>query len=117
MNTCTKSNAALDVSQHNRMMVTDLSTRRPAGGASARVFGEPYETPDGTTVVTVGTTGRFATRAVGVFVVHEGKVHWEPAFDGTRIALMGELIGLVAAGFATFAMVRRPPWPDVRLRR
>jgi hypothetical protein len=27
--------------------------------------------------------------------------------------LMGELIGLVAATFATLAMVRRPPWPDL----
>jgi hypothetical protein len=48
-----------------------------------------------------------------VFVVKNGEATWVPAVDSTRIALMGELIGLVAATFATLAMVRRPPWPDL----
>jgi hypothetical protein len=33
--------------------------------------------------------------------------------DGTRIALMGVLVGLVSAILAGIAMVRRPPWPDL----
>jgi hypothetical protein len=99
-------------------------------GAS-RVYGQPYETVDGVTIITVARV-RGRTRAgrahadsavpdelsvrakpVGVFVVKDGKVSWQPAVDETRIALFGELIGLVAATLATLAMVRRPPWPDL----
>lgn len=87
---------------------------------TSRVFGEPYLTPDGTTVIPVSKvrhrsdSGRSQTRPLGIFVVKDGKPTWVPAVDNTRIALMGELIGLVAATLATLAMVRRPPWPDVR---
>lgn len=98
-------------------MVTDLSERRPQADATQRVFGEPCETPDGSTIVTVSSVGRSAPRAVGVFVVHGGQVQWEPAFDVTRVVLMGELIGLVAASLATLAVLRRPPWPDLSIRR
>jgi hypothetical protein len=38
---------------------------------------------------------------------------WSPASDGTRIALMGILVGLVATALAGIAMVIRPPWPDL----
>ncbi|MBU8812638.1 hypothetical protein [Mycolicibacterium goodii] len=79
------------------------------------VFGEPYVTPDGATVIPVSTLGRRGPRPAGVFVVKDGEPVWAPAVDTTRIALLGELIGLVAATLATVAMVRRPPWPDVRL--
>ncbi|WP_081681781.1 hypothetical protein [Mycobacterium sp. URHD0025] len=87
---------------------------------TSRVFGEPYVTPDGATVIPVskvrhrGDSGRFSSRPLGIFVLKDGKPTWIPAVDTTRIALMGELIGLVAATLATVAMVRRPPWPDVR---
>ena len=33
----------------------------------------------------------------------------------SRIALMGEVIGLIAATLATVALIRRPPWPDLRV--
>lgn len=56
---------------------------------------------------------RLAAKSVGVFVIKDGEATWVPAVDSTRIALMGELIGMVAATFATPAMVRRPPWPDL----
>ena len=56
---------------------------------------------------------RLTAKPVGVFVIKDGEATWVPALDSTRIALMGELIGLVAATFATLAMVRRPPWPDL----
>ncbi|MEU5261484.1 hypothetical protein [Amycolatopsis sp. NPDC021455] len=74
-----------------------------------RIFGDPYETPDGTTVIPVH-------RPVGVFAVREGQVKWEPAVDATRVALLGLGIGLAAAVLTGLAMVHRPPWPDVRLR-
>ena len=71
-----------------------------------RVYGQPYETADGTTVVPV-------VRPVGVFVVKDGDAKWLPAVDATRVALMGILVGLVSATLAGVAMVRRPPWPDL----
>ncbi|MEN3224858.1 hypothetical protein PUR22_28770 [Mycolicibacterium porcinum] len=86
----------------------------------SRVFGDPYVTPDGATVIPASSvrhrpdSGRSTTRPLGIFVIKDGKSTWVPATDNTRIALMGELIGLVAATLATVAMVRRPPWPDVR---
>lgn len=92
---------------------------------AARVFGEVYETADGATVIPVtkvrgasrpgGHDGRSALSAkpAGVFVIKEGKASWVPAVDAGRIAMMGILVGLVAAALAGVAMVRRPPWPDL----
>ncbi|MFI6772239.1 hypothetical protein [Nocardia sp. NPDC050412] len=79
------------------------------------IYGQPYETSDGTTIITVARTGGLlhSARPVGAYVVHEGEVSWTPAVDATRIALMGELIGLLAAVIATLAVLRRPPWPDL----
>jgi hypothetical protein len=94
--------------------------------AAAHVYGQPYETIAGVTVIPVAKVRgrakpsagdaelRLGAKPVGVFVVKDGDVTWVPAVDSTRIALLGELIGLVAATFATLAMVRRPPWPDLR---
>lgn len=102
-----------------------LDTVVPAPAAS-QVYGKPYETTDGATVLPVakvrGRTKpgvedehlRLAAKPVGVFVIKNGEASWVPAVDATRVALMGELIGLVAVTFATLAMVRRPPWPDLR---
>ena len=90
-----------------------------ASTVGSRVFGEPYETPDGITVIPVArVSDRFGSRAapVGVFVIHDGKVTWQAAIDDTRIALLGELIGLAAAVLGTLAVVRRPPWPDLSRR-
>lgn len=90
-----------------------------SGEAAQRVFGEPYDRPDGATVVPVArVTGghRPTATPLGIFVVHEGKATWTPAVDRTRVALLGGLIGLVAAGLAAGAMLRRPPWPDVSIR-
>jgi hypothetical protein len=71
------------------------------------LFGQQYQTPDGVTIIPV-------TKPVGVFVIKDGKPIWSPAADGTRIAMMGIACGLVAATCAGIAMVRRPPWPDLR---
>jgi uncharacterized spore protein YtfJ len=92
---------------------------------AARVFGQPYETTDGATVVPVikvrGRAGpgaadahaRLHAKPFGVFVIKGDRVRWVPAVDATRIALMGILVGLVSATLAGIAMVRRPPWPDL----
>jgi hypothetical protein len=84
----------------------------------SRVYGEPYETAAGTTVIPVArVSGRGHTAApVGVFAIHDGTVTWEPAVDVTRIAFLGEFIGLAAAVIATLAVLRRPPWPDLSRR-
>ncbi|MEV7097559.1 hypothetical protein AB0M80_32380 [Amycolatopsis sp. NPDC051045] len=42
---------------------------------------------------------------------------WEPAVDATRIALLAVGIGLVSATLGGLAVLRRPPWPDLRRRR
>jgi hypothetical protein len=89
-----------------------------ASTTGSRVYGEPYETPAGTTVIPVArVSGRGLTATpVGVFAIHEGTVTWEPAVDVTRIAFLGEFIGLAAAVIATLAVLRRPPWPDLSRR-
>jgi hypothetical protein len=102
-----------------------------ADSATSQVFGTPYETQDGATIITVSkvrgwgnghppapdeaVTGqvRVTSKPLGVFVVKGEDVKWVPAVDATRIAILGEIIGLVAATLATLAMVRRPPWPDL----
>jgi hypothetical protein len=93
---------------------------------AAQVYGQALGTADGATVVPVAKVRgrskpgaddaqfRLSARPVGVFVIKDGEATWVPAVDATRVALMGELIGLVTATFATLAMVRRPPWPDLR---
>lgn len=70
------------------------------------MFGQGYQTPDGTTVIPV-------SNPVGVFAIKDGRPVWSPATDDTRIALMGILVGLVSVTLAGIAMVRRPPWPDL----
>src|SRR3954451_5884156 len=70
------------------------------------MFGQQYQTPDGATVIPV-------SKPPGVFVIKDGRPIWSPAADGTRIALLGILVGLVSATLAGIAMVRRPPWPDL----
>lgn len=90
---------------------------------ASRVYGQPYETADGTTVIPVAEVrGRarrgdpnvkVTTRPAGVFVIKNGDAVWRPAVDSTRIALAGILVGLVSSTLAGVAMVRRPPWPDL----
>lgn len=96
--------------------VTD--TAQPDPG---RIYGDPYETADGTTIVTVTDIrrtwfrrGDTTPKPLGAFVIRGDDVRWVAAVDETRVALMGELIGLVAATLAAAAVLRRPPWPDLR---
>ena len=92
----------------------------PDGTDTSRVFGEPYQTPKGATVIPVSklryrSDGRVHARPLGIFVIGngDGKPTWVPAVDTTRIALFGVLVGVVSATLAGVAMVRRPPWPDL----
>ena len=88
-----------------------------------RVFGEPYQVDDVAIIPVAvirggggggggegdsGTNGKQGTgsgagmgfgvnaRPVGVYVVKNGEVTWQPAIDVMRIILGGQLIGLVA---------------------
>ncbi|QLY31465.1 hypothetical protein [Nocardia huaxiensis] len=94
-------------------MLQDRLNEFPTG---TLVYGQPYETADGSTVITVATNGRLlGARPLGVFVVHGGEVKWQAAVDETRIALLAVLSGLIAAGLTTAALFKRPPWPDLRI--
>lgn len=77
-----------------------------------RVYGEPIER-DGITVIPAakvrggggggadnmgnggGGFGVSATPA-GAYVIKDGTVRWRPAIDATRLALMGQLVAIVA---------------------
>ena len=86
------------------MKVSDLFDQLPAD----RAYGEPYQTPDGATVIPVA-------KPLGVFVVRGGEASWVPAIDASRIALIGVLTGLLAAVIATLAVLRQPPWPRITI--
>jgi uncharacterized spore protein YtfJ len=103
----------------------DVIDTMAADPDASRVFGQPYETADGTTVVPVAKLrsrfgpgvddprNRLNAKPLGIFVVKDGKGAFVPAADATKIAMMGILVGLVSATLAGVAMVRRPPWPDL----
>jgi uncharacterized spore protein YtfJ len=94
-----------------------------------RVFGDPIER-DGAIVIPVarvrggggggggrgeaeqhGATGwgggfGLDARPVGVYVIREGQVSWQPAIDVTRIALQGQIVA-IAALLVIRTLVRR----------
>jgi hypothetical protein len=80
----------------------------PSDRSGRQVYGEPFETADGATVIPVAAP-------VGVFVVHRGEATWVPAQDPNRIALIGVTTGLVAAVIAALAVLRQPPWPKITI--
>lgn len=99
------------------MKFSEMLDQIPAGGR--RVFGEPVETPDGATVITAARVrsnraGGAVGTPLGAFVVRGETARWVPAVDADRIALIGVLTGLVAALLGSLAVLRRPPWPDLR---
>ncbi len=90
----------------------------PAAVDDSAIFGTPYRTPDGATVITVTRPGgrfRQGPRPLGVVVVQGGQSRWVPSTDDTRIALLALLIGLTAATLSSLAVLRRPPWPDLTI--
>ncbi len=86
------------------MNVSDLLDQRPAN----RPYGEPYQTPDGATVIPVA-------KPPGVFVIHGGEASWVPALDANRIAQIGVITGLLAAVICSLAVLRQPPWPRLAI--
>ncbi|MFQ6394317.1 hypothetical protein ACLMAJ_12745 [Nocardia sp. KC 131] len=93
---------------------------------AALVYGEPWQTPEGSTIITVSACSDNEARPVGMFVVHGGDVTWKAAEDRIGLlkarthliaATVGTITGLLAAAFATGAVLRRPPWPDIRMTR
>lgn len=101
-----------------------IDTLAPDPDAS-RVYGQPFETADGTTVIAAAKLRgrsapgaddariRLSAKPIGIFVIKDGKAAFVPSTDATRIATMGILVGLVSAALAGVARVRRPPWPDL----
>lgn len=76
--------------------------------------GEPIQVDESTYVIPVtrsSLSGNTVTE--GVFTVHDGKTTWTPAIDRSLLARIGVTTGLIAATFATLAMVRQPPWPQI----
>ncbi|MGA9112955.1 MAG: spore germination protein GerW family protein [Candidatus Dormiibacterota bacterium] len=114
-------------------MQADEILNRVREVASVRqVFGEPYES-DGTLVVPVariwggggGGTGNdlsggaekgregqgggfgIIARPLGVYVIRNGTVSWQPAVDVTRIVIQGQLVAVVALLVARSLIRRR----------
>ncbi|MGZ4510882.1 MAG: hypothetical protein ACXVX7_00440 [Mycobacterium sp.] len=86
------------------MKLSDVLDQPPADHADGRVYGQPYQTADGTTVIAVA-------KPLGVFVIRGGEASWVPAVDGNRLALIGVITGLLAAVIGSLAVLRQPPWP------
>jgi hypothetical protein len=95
------------------MNIPESVDQLPTNGTRGRVYGEPYRTADGGTVVTVAKVRAGTATPMGLFVVHGGTARWVPAVDTDRIALIGVITGLVSAVIASVALLRRPPWPDL----
>ncbi|WP_375485799.1 hypothetical protein [uncultured Mycobacterium sp.] len=103
------------------MKIPDIFDQLPTDGVVRRVFGEPFHMVDGTTVITAARIrggGRYGdgltATPLGVFVIRGEKASWVGAVDMNRIGLIGVITGLLAAVIGTLAVLRRPPWPDLR---
>jgi hypothetical protein len=95
------------------MKIPESLEQLPTNGTRGRVYGEPYRTSDGATVVTVAKVRGGTATPVGVFVIQGNEASWVPAIDANRIALIGVITGLLAAVITSLAVLRRPPWPDL----
>lgn len=103
------------------MKRSELLDQLVSDAAGTKVFGEPHQTPDGATVITaarVRASGRdgagVTAMPLGVVVIRGDSAKWVAAVNADRIALVGVLTGLVSAVIASLAVLRRPPWPDLR---
>lgn len=91
------------------MKPSDVFDQLIADPGAGRPYGEPYQTPDGATVILVA-------KPPGVFVIRGGQASWVPAVDANRIALIGVITGLLAAVIGSLAVLRQPPWPRITIR-
>ncbi len=66
-------------------------------GSSATGEGAVDATGSDATPSGSGSGAGFGMRATpaGVYVIKDGVVHWEPAMDLTRVAIMGQIVGIV----------------------
>ena len=95
------------------MNIPESLEQLPTNGTRGRVYGEPYRTADGGTVIPVAKVRADTSTPMGLFVIYEGTARWVPAIDSNRIALVGIITGLISATIGTLAVLRRPPWPDL----
>ena len=95
------------------MKFPDSLDQLPVNGSRSRVFGEPYRTADGATVIPVIKDRGGVVTPLGVFVIHGGETRWTAAVNGDRLALIGVVTGLIAAVLGSIALLVRPPWPDL----
>jgi uncharacterized spore protein YtfJ len=96
----------------------DLLAHLTDNASVHKVYGEPYER-DGVTIIPAaevragGGLGRgssappeagegegggvgLVARPVGAYVIKDGMVSWQPAFDLSRVVFRGQLVGMVA---------------------
>ena len=95
------------------MNIPDSLEQLPTNGTRGRVYGEPYQTADGGTVIPVAKVRAGMSTPMGLFVIYGGTARWVPAVDTNRIALIGIITGLISAVLGSAAVLRRPPWPDL----
>lgn len=79
------------------------------------VHGEPIVTDNATLIPVTRHRGGTST-TVGMFVIRPNGTTWVPVVDADRIATIGVTTGFVAATLGCLAVLRKPPWPDVRMR-
>lgn len=96
------------------MKVPESLEELSTNGAARHVYSAPYRTAEGATVITVAKVRGSIAAPLGVYVITGNKASWVPAVDANRIALLGVITGLLSAVIASLAMLRRPPWPDIR---
>ena len=100
-----------------------------------RVYGDPYE-KDGVTIIPAakvrgrggagrgkedeqGRKGGYQINAtpVGAYVIREGKVRWQPAFNPNRVILGGQIVGaLLVVGLIVRALTSRHASAEAALR-
>jgi len=95
------------------MNIPESVQQLPTNGTRGRVYGEPYRTADGGTVIPVAKIRAGTATPMGLFVIYGGTARWVPAIDTSRIALIGIITGLISAVLGSAAVLRRPPWPDL----
>ena len=95
------------------MNISESVEQLPTNGTRGRVYGEPYRTADGGSVIPVAKVRAGTATPMGLFVIYGGTARWVPALDTNRIALIGVITGLISAALASAAVLRRPPWPDL----
>lgn len=112
------------------MDVFEMAAQAREAMTVRRVYGDPYE-KDGVTIIPAAKVrggagagrgkedeqgpGGYQINATpaGAYVIKEGKVRWQPAFNLNRVILGGQIVGalLVVRGIVqAIVSARRQPW-------